>query len=334
MKLRSIAVWIGVPLLSLGVARIASRLRAVELVYGAFVGSPKLQVPSEVSFGQRIEGESVVVETPLVNWGRSPLTIDKFKTNCGCSGVQQKAGEGYRPISNLTLQPGETQSVFLKFTIPVQSPPTIRHTVGFTTNDPVSREAFVQVVGNVVGKLISVPNRIILGAIPKNQSIDLKIELRDTGTDEDVSQLKALCSLPGFDFSIEQGLGGADQPTLGRLIGLLRISIKTPDQLPMGHFDTTVDIVSLKDPNHRFLSIPINGDILPWFVRYALLRFFCRDEWETNFFTRAITASFAIRGNQRRTASFPAQTPSTWRSRTDLMRKSRTGKFVKTRQNH
>lgn len=96
---------------------------------------PIAEYPNVVELGSRERGEVAVARFVVANRGRSMLVMDRFLSNCSCSGIERRRGNEFHGFEELRVAPGE--EVELQFRVSVRGVPVgaeARNATTFRTN--------------------------------------------------------------------------------------------------------------------------------------------------------------------------------------------------------
>ena len=115
--------------------------------------APVLQCETELSFPPAKIGTPVEVSFELANIGGKPLEISKIHSSCGCTGVIRRKDGQESTVSQLSIPPGESIPLYLRYTARGKPGGTQISEVSFETNDPTQPSATIQLQHPLQGTL-------------------------------------------------------------------------------------------------------------------------------------------------------------------------------------
>lgn len=80
-------------------------------------------------------------ETCIRNTGKAPLTIDKIRSSCSCSGLEEVVNGKYMLSPSYSIDPGNEKKFVARFLVKTLPEIGFNHTIYFLTNDPNYPEA-------------------------------------------------------------------------------------------------------------------------------------------------------------------------------------------------
>lgn len=224
---------------------------------------PVVEFPAHLDLGEHATGKLVVGHFTITNRGGSDLTIDQIRTNCSCSGIEQKEGGRFVRVDSLRLKPGERADLAIRVSVRgVPAGAAMHNLVAFRTNDPDQPTGRLEaVVRRVLGSLSVSPASVVFGTVPRGTEVRRVLEVRDTsvkprtvtratttGTDRVAVRL--------FPVKAEPRQG---EPTAnGALIGRLEVVVDTAS---VGYVNGSIQVHLEGDDEERD-PVPVTGRVV------------------------------------------------------------------------
>jgi len=103
--------------------------------------TPTIQFNEKCLIQEYDNDKECTFETYIRNTGKAPLTIDKIRSSCSCSGLEEVVGGKYKLSPSYSIDPGAEKKFAARFLVKTLPELGFNHTIYFLTNDPYCPEA-------------------------------------------------------------------------------------------------------------------------------------------------------------------------------------------------
>jgi len=196
-------------------------------------GLPVIEVPASIDLGEQEIGRTCLSEIPIYNKGTAELVVDHIRTNCACTGLEDKVNEQFVRLTAFRLTPGQSKTFVVRMAVQGQPGAQMQNFLTFHTNDPEHSEVVIPItVAKLRGSCLPVPTTVLFGTVSLGNSVSRVINVYDAGVSR--RTIREVASTVPRRFGVRllksTSLSGEDQAnqpaSAGQLIGQIEVMVK------------------------------------------------------------------------------------------------------------